>query len=143
MNNKVKIVIISFVIILALTLGGALGYFIASQTSSNDKEKESPKIKNVKEVTDEAIKNKINQLMEIGIKMYESGEYTSFKRNEKNKYYFLTYKDLKTNGYTSVESLLSKCPENKIIITFYDEKKAEDQYPIYVNFDCEQKTSTN
>lgn len=92
------------------------------------------------ELTAEEKGNRINELIIIGIELYNNNKYKEFDRSSDSMYY-TTLGDLKELGYNSVEELLIGCNDTDRIIFFDSEhpEKYSSNVPILINIDCRKK----
>lgn len=139
MENKKIINIITIILAIALiTTGVTIGFISMNKNKEDNPTPSNNEVQ--KELTAEEKGNRINDLMIIGLDLYNNDKYKEFDKNSDLMYY-ATLGDLKELGYNNVEELLIGCSDTDRIIFFDSEhpEKYSSNAPILINIDCRKK----
>ena len=136
-QKKINILIIILAIILIIT-GVTIGFISMNKNKEDNPTPSNNEVQ--KELTAEKKGNRINDLMIIGLDLYNNDKYKEFDKNSDLMYY-ATLGDLKELGYNNVEELLIGCSDTDRIIFFDSEhpEKYSSNAPILINIDCRKK----
>ena len=136
-QKKINILIIILAIILIVT-GVTIGFISMNKNKEDNPTPSNNEVQ--KELTAEEKGNRINDLMIIGLDLYNNDKYKEFDKNSDSMYY-ATLGDLKELGYNNVEELLIGCSDTDRIIFFDSEhpEKYSSNAPILINIDCRKK----
>lgn len=135
-NEKNKFLIPVFIVIGVLLLIG-VGVVVLL---NKDEEVKPPEIENKepeKELTEEEAGLMINDLMLVGIEIYDSGRYLDFPKS--GSMYYATKGDLRKMGYTNIDELVQPSCSDGHSVLFFDVDNAEQYsggYPIMTVYDC-------
>ena len=107
-----------------------------------DKEKyvEPPKIEDKepeKELTEEEAGLMINDLMRVGIELYDSGRYTELPLS--GSMHYATKGDLRKMGYANIDELVQPSCSDGHSVLFFDVENIDQYsggYPIMTVYDC-------
>lgn len=81
----------------------------------------------------------INNLMVLGIELYDSGKYLELPKSNTSGYY-VTVSQLKSMGYSNIDSLVMNCSDDHAVIFFDVDhiEKYSSGYPILAVYDCSE-----
>lgn len=133
MEKKSKIVII-IIAVLGVALVVAGGFFVLSNRKKGE---DKPKEEEKKELTEEEKGNIINDIMVVGIELYNNQKYLELPKSETSGYY-ATVGKLKELGYTNANELVMNCKDADAVI-FFDvdhPEKYQNGPPIMTMYDC-------
>lgn len=140
-ESKKKVLIPIIVVIVILCVIGVVVAILLNKQNSGDEYKE-PEYEPIQmpqeDLTEEEHGNILNDILLIGIDIYDSGKYLELPKSD-DVGYFATVSKLKEMGYTNIDKLLHNCSDGHAVI-FFDVEHMENYiggYPILTVHNCE------
>ena len=133
-KNNLLIPILAVIGILFI-IGVGFVVFVNKDESFNP-----PKIENKdpeKELTEEEAGVMINDLMLVGMEIYDSGRYVEFPKS--GSMYYATKGDLRKMGYANIDELVQPSCSDGHSVLFFDVENIDQYsggYPIMTVYDC-------
>lgn len=131
-NNKKTIIIVAIIAVIVIAAGIVLAFTLKKEEKPKQEKPEEKE-----EMTPEEIGNTVNDIMLIGVELYNNGKYLEFPKDPNNGYY-ATLGKLKELGYTNADSLVMNCHDNDRVIYFDVDHIADyaSGMPMMTIYDC-------